>query len=131
MGEVGLKEYLESQVDFLKEIVRLSAEAADRAIQKNEQAAEKRFEGMNEFRQALSDQSNTFLTRTEYSLNHRNLTDKVEILNGRIAELTTIYATKSEGLSKLGAITLGTLAVIATLISAITLVFNLLHLAVK
>src|SRR5258705_13144795 len=120
MGEVGLKEYLESQVDFLKEIVPLSAEAADRAIQKNEQAAEKRFEGMNEFRQALSDQANTFLTRTEYSLNHKNLTDKVEVLNNRMSELITIATTRSEGLGRLGAITLGSLAVIATLISAIT-----------
>lgn len=39
--------------------------AADKASIKAETASEKRFEGINEFRNTLRDQQNTYITRTE------------------------------------------------------------------
>lgn len=55
-------------------------QAADRAIAKAEAAAEKRFESVNEFRSALSDQAATFLTRHEYETAHQSLVEKVDDL---------------------------------------------------
>ena len=47
------------------------------AINKAETATEKRFEGVNEFRNTLSDQQKTFLTSNEYKSAHQNLLDLV------------------------------------------------------
>jgi hypothetical protein len=43
----------------------LALEAAEKAVLKAETAAERRFEGVNEFRQTLSDQARDFITRKE------------------------------------------------------------------
>lgn len=54
--------------------------AAEKAVSKAETAAEKRFEGLNEFRQTLSDQANLFITRSEaMSIIERNTADIGEI----------------------------------------------------
>ena len=41
--------------------------AAEKAVTKAEVATERRFEGVNEFRQTLSDQAAKFITRTEFN----------------------------------------------------------------
>src|SRR6185369_17586625 len=46
-----------------RELTEQSITAAERAIIKGENATSARFESVNEFRRALSDQSSTFLTR--------------------------------------------------------------------
>lgn len=58
--------------------------AAKEAVLKAEGAADKRFESVNEFRQQLSDQTNTFLSRPEYDAQHKALEDKVEVLTERM-----------------------------------------------
>jgi hypothetical protein len=52
-------------------------DATETAIVKSEQAIEKRFESVNEFRAQLSDQTITFLTRKEYDLNHKLVENQV------------------------------------------------------
>lgn len=54
--------------------------AAEKAVVKAEVATDKRFEGVNEFRETLSDQANTFMTRHEYSAAHDALVEKVEAI---------------------------------------------------
>jgi hypothetical protein len=44
---------------------RIALDAAEKAVLKAEQASEKRFEGVNEFRETLSDQAASFVTRNE------------------------------------------------------------------
>jgi hypothetical protein len=44
---------------------KLALEAAEKAVLKAENASEKRFEAVNEFRATLSDQAATFITRKE------------------------------------------------------------------
>jgi hypothetical protein len=68
--------------------------AAEKAVTKAEAATEKRFEGVNEFRQALSDQTASFPTRNE-----------LDSLRERVAELAT-RMDKTEGRS--GGMTDGT-----------------------
>lgn len=47
--------------------------AADRAVNKAEEATEKRFASVNEFRQTLTDQTSTFLTRAEFNAKWENV----------------------------------------------------------
>jgi leucyl aminopeptidase (aminopeptidase T) len=54
--------------------------ASKEAVTKAEVANEKRFDGVNEFRQALSDQTNTFLPRSEYDVNHKTLQKQMDTL---------------------------------------------------
>ena len=61
-----------------KEAVAFALTSSEKAILKAEAAADKRFESVNEFRAALSDQSNTFMTRTEYHTQHASLAEKVD-----------------------------------------------------
>jgi len=90
-----------------KEQVQLALIASDKAVTKADAATERRFEGVNEFRAALSDQSATLLTRNEYNVAHQNLTDKLarnehtlsEIAQ-RILKLETTLGTKDAVTSK-------------------------------
>lgn len=73
MNDVSLREYLlaeiaaaESRADLrfeaMKEQVTVAFQSSQRAIDKADDATEKRFEGVNEFRAALSDQATRFVT---------------------------------------------------------------------
>lgn len=55
----------EQRFDAQEKAVLSALTAADRAVAKAELASEKRFEGVNEFRDALSDQQRTFIPRLE------------------------------------------------------------------
>jgi hypothetical protein len=61
--------------------------AADKAVSKAETATEKRFEGVNEFRQTLADQAATLLPRGEFQVQHRSLMDKIDGLDARLAAI--------------------------------------------
>lgn len=56
---------INNAVKSVEEAAKIALAASEKATAKAEAASEKRFEGVNEFRKALSDQSNTFITRTE------------------------------------------------------------------
>lgn len=62
--------------------------AAKEAVTKAEVAADKRFDGVNEFRQTLSDQTNTFIPRAEYNAQHKALEDKVAANTDRLNGMT-------------------------------------------
>jgi soluble cytochrome b562 len=59
--------------------------SSEKAISKAESATEERFKGVNEFRAALSDQTQTFLSRMEYQTGHQALIDKIESVEKRLA----------------------------------------------
>jgi hypothetical protein len=52
-------------VDSVRAETKIASDAANKAIEKAEMATEKRFEGVNEFRHALDDQTKTFIPRVE------------------------------------------------------------------
>lgn len=87
--------------------------AAKEAVLKAEGAAEKRFEGVNEFRQTLADQQRTLIPRTEAE-------QRMAELARRIQELETANATKSaetEGSKNLWGYIVGALGAAAILYS--------------
>ncbi len=71
--------------DAQQEAVRQALLSAEKAVTKAEIASEKRFEGMNEFRQSLTDQTNTYMPRAEYTVQHKALSEKVDIMIDRIS----------------------------------------------
>jgi len=56
-------------------------EAAAMAVIKAEAAAEKRFDGLNEFRAAMRDQQATFATKAEVDIKLTNIAEKIDALS--------------------------------------------------
>jgi len=67
-------------------------EALDRAVVKAEAATEKRFEGVNEFRQQLGDQQRTFIPRSEVLVIQVGLNEKIVQLTKPVDEVKATQA---------------------------------------
>src|SRR5258708_4915140 len=70
-----------------KESVVSALAAADKALIKAELSSEKRFEGVNEFRATLADQAANLMPRSEYTVQHRALEEKVNILTSQYSNI--------------------------------------------
>ena len=79
-------------------------DSLDRAIEKAEAANEKRFEGVNEFRNTLRDQQSTFMTRHEFDTAHKSLQDMV---NANSKTQGDIILSQKERIDKLEALKQG------------------------
>ncbi len=121
---LALKEHLEARISALKENVGTALIASDKAVSKAEVASERRFDGVNEFRQTLSDQAATFLTRNEYNSEHKNLIQKYELISQQFNELRSEMIGRSKGVGNIGQI----VATSLTLVIAIAaIVVSILH----
>lgn len=58
--------------------------AAEKAVAKAETATEKRFESVNEFRQTLSDQTQTFISRVEFEALRDTYVARISDLSSRL-----------------------------------------------
>lgn len=114
-----LKEYFEQRFIDQDKAVQAALLAAKEAVLKAENATEKRFESVNEFRQQLSDQTNTFLSRAEYNASHKALEDKMDALTDRFNKTEG----RSGGLQAGWGYLIGAVGLAATIISVI-LAFN-------
>ena len=89
----SLKEYLDKRIDDLDvandRSVQDAKSSADKAIEVNAKIIEKRLDSMNEFREQLRDQAGTFITRSEYEIAHKSLSDKIDGLSTTAAILVT------------------------------------------
>ena len=92
-------------------------QAMELAVNKAETATEKRFEGVNEFRAQLGDQSRTLMPRIETEVLLKNVNDKIEAL--------TIKVEKS------GNIKAGGNQMIAYIVAAISLIVTIITLLGK
>lgn len=109
----------------MKTSVDAALSASDKAIGKAEQATEKRFESVNEFRSTLSDQASTFLPRSEYSVQHKTLVDTSDLNNQRLARIEANMIGKSQGISSMGAVALGLFAGLSALAAISMLIFTI------
>lgn len=105
--------------------------ATKEAMLKAETASEKRFESVNEFRKTLSDQTNTFLPRSEYNANHKALEDKIDTkctaLEDKIQGLTdrmNITSGKTEGSDKTVGKIVTAISVTGVILSIVILLAN-------
>jgi len=78
MSDIPLKEFLEQRISSL-----------ETARDKAEEQMNRRLEGMNEFRDALGDQSNRMMPRSEYEFAHRSMDEKVRALEASMAKSPT------------------------------------------
>ncbi len=73
----ALAELSKHQFAALSEKTTQALASGKEAIVKAEVATEKRFEGVNEFRDTLRDQAATFITRDEVNARMASMTDKI------------------------------------------------------
>jgi hypothetical protein len=78
---------LDAAFKAAEQAVAVALANAEKATAKAEAASERRFEGVNEFRKALSDQTSTFIPRAEYDAAHSALTERVSANAARVDAL--------------------------------------------
>lgn len=89
-----LKKYFEALLAEKDKQIALALSAAEKAVTKAETATDKRFDGVNEFRQTLSDQTKSFA-----SMERVDAIDKqLNALSSQITTLTSTLAGRSGGL---------------------------------
>lgn len=91
-GVVTLRDYVDANFDAIRREMALQFNASRVAVEKAEVTTEERLRGMNEFRDALGDQTQTFITRREFEslrdaheLQIRALSRQVYLLVGALA----------------------------------------------
>jgi hypothetical protein len=110
---LGLNEFFHEAVTRLRDEQRLAFSNAEKATSKAEQANEKRFDSINEFRAQLRDQQLTFIPRSEAEKSIQSNADKIAELASRIDR----NEGRSTGLSSGGTILISAVGLIATLIA--------------
>jgi hypothetical protein len=126
---VDLKDLFSAQLSNIKELIEANDRnynqrfesilqatqaalvASDRAVNKAEQASEKRFDAVNEFRSTLADQQRNLMPRAELEVMIKSMNDKIDALN-----VATI-ARQSEGVGKQQG--MATVALVAGLVATI------------
>lgn len=114
--------------------VNAAMAAAEKAVTKAEISTDKRFEGVNEFRSALADQATNLLPRVEYNVQHIAATEKQASLDKRMDEMqnqltaiTSAAVGKTTGISNVGSIIMGIIALMAALAAVGTWVNHFSH----
>lgn len=116
-----LKTYLDTRFNDQDKMVQAAVVAIKEAVDKANQANEKRFESVNEFRASLSDQTSSFITRTEYNGAHSALEKRISDLTDRV----NIMTGKNTGLANGWGILV---ALVATVAAGIAIVYYIGHL---
>ena len=78
---------LSRRMDDADKAIQAALVSAEKAVAKAEAASERRFEGVNEFRQTLSDQAATFPTRNEVAAQIERVNSDTARNADRIAEM--------------------------------------------
>lgn len=110
-----LRLYHDDSIRTTERLVNNSFVSSEKAVNKAEQSMDKRLEALNEFRQALTDQQQTFIKRQEFDAQHTNLVDRVNALQSRIerSEGSSIGKNQMWGYAIAIVAALGTIVVIA------------------
>lgn len=85
MSEVELKEHFNQQLKDFKALEESRFQSLEKAVRLAARQMEKRLDSMNEFREQLKDQSNTFLPRDSFEAKH-------ELIQKQVDELRMIQA---------------------------------------
>ena len=80
-------EALAERLMALEKLCETQFKNADQAIDLASRMMEKRLDGMNEFREALREQSTKMLTRSEYEIGHDRVVYDIKILMKSRAEM--------------------------------------------
>ena len=98
---------MQTALDAAKEAVNTAMVASEKAVIKAENAAERRFESVNEFRAQLADQARTFMPRTEAEAVSSRAMERIQELSSQATglvtrtEVTALYDRNSERIREL------------------------------
>jgi hypothetical protein len=109
------KTAVDAALNAAKTAVGAALDAQKEAVAKAEQASEKRFDGVNEFRETLSDQQRTLIPRAEADLRFGNIEKELATLKSGNAERRG----KQIGASSLWAAIIAGVSVLVALASAV------------
>ncbi len=100
MTDVALKEYFDRRIEDLRSAVNERFQLSDVAVSKAERTMNERLNSMNEFRDALRDQSNKMATRSELEKideavqelqrSKANLDGRRMVLSGGVSVMVTL-----------------------------------------
>jgi hypothetical protein len=85
---ISLREYVDQRFTTNRETFDAALSATKEAIGKNEQAIEKRFQAVSEFRRQLEDQARSLLPRSEHDKDIAAIKLQIELMERRIAAIT-------------------------------------------
>jgi hypothetical protein len=115
----------------LKDSLAISIITASNAVQKAEIAAEKRFDGVNEFRATLADQQRNLIPRTEVDVLVQGINEKIATQamfindqNNRVIALAATVSGRSEGTSSGWGYAVGAIGLVIAVMSIIFTVIN-------
>ncbi len=86
----ALRDLLESNRKSDKEAIALALSAAEKAVDKANEANEKRLDGLNELRQLASDQAATYARKDVTEQRLETLNERVSLIEGRFLAIATI-----------------------------------------
>ena len=122
----ALERLIDAKLTMLRTMIDLQAEksisllaSSDKAISKAEVATEKRFESVNEFRQTLSDQTKTFISKVEFEALRDTTGSRIADLSSRLDKIEG----KAVGLNAGWIYLLGGLSALGTVVSVIVAIF--------
>ncbi len=108
--KITIKAYVDQRFLDYDRAIKTAMEAAERATLRANDASDRRFEAVNEFRAAMSDQQRTLMGRSEYEQGHRNLQDRLASLEAYRYEIGGSSRSTEQAISR-------TISVIAILVS--------------
>lgn len=109
---VPLREYFEQKFESSDKAVAAALAAAEKAVLKAENANEKRFENVNEFRQTLSDQQKLFATKIETQLINEGIVARLKTIEDKHA----LESGERGGAKNLWIVILGVMNVISIIV---------------
>jgi hypothetical protein len=105
------EEHNKERADSNYKAIGAALDSVYKTLEKIEKATEKRFDAVNEFRQALQDQTNSYMPRAELVVQLQGILDRFEAINNlvsaataRISSIESSLRTKQEGTIHLGTI---------------------------
>jgi hypothetical protein len=115
-----LKEFLLRVIADQERMAVAALNASDQAIEKSETSNTKHFDSVNEFRKTLSDQTQTFMPRTEVAALIKALQDKLDTSTKFLQDRLDVAATSLRSMT-IGLVTLGLTTGISVTIAVINL----------
>ena len=115
-GAVSLREYVDIRFDAQEKAVLSALAAADRAVAKAEAASERRFESVNEFRAALSDNTRSLMPRTEAEQQLKSMHDSIEKLTERVGKIEA----RGQGVASGWSLLVAGIGIVAAVVSIYT-----------
>ena len=98
MSEISLQHYLETKIqssydligqrlNSVEDNIALALTASKEAATKADIAMEKRLDLLNEFREAMKDQTYQYLTKEEYGLRHSYIEARLRIIEDKLSAM--------------------------------------------